>query len=85
MLSNGIFSSVRKFLSFSKKRGNISDFMLFVLAFLVGFGWDPLCRADGWSLGTREQIISFGLRPQRLGWLVVYSLTLSFRHFTMHA
>ena len=31
-LRYGVFSCVRKFLSFSHRRGNISDFMLFVLA-----------------------------------------------------
>ena len=31
-LRYGIFSCVRKFLPFSQKRGNISDFILFVLA-----------------------------------------------------
>ena len=71
-LRYGIFSCVRKFLPFSRKRGNVSDFMLFVLAvepFWLGFGWDPLHRADVCSLGTREQIPSFGSRSQRLGWL----------------
>ena len=65
----GIFSCVRKFLPFSQKRGNISDIILFVLAvspFQLGVGCDPLCRADVCSLGTREQIPSFGLRSQRL-------------------
>ena len=40
MLRYGIFSCVRKFLPFSQKRGNISDFMLLSLQcdLLVGFG-----------------------------------------------